>query len=128
MNHPRVLLAVIVAFGAAALSLVYASRSQLPPVPFDKTIWLNGETVEFSSDAPRLRMADGLVDSRILLGKRRSELESLLGPPTKTDKFRNFDLVYWLGADRGFMGIDSEWLVIRLDSNDKTIRASIVSD
>ncbi len=73
-------------------------------------------------------MADGLVDSRILLGKRRSELESLLGPPTKTDKFRNFDLVYWLGADRGFMGIDSEWLVIRLDSNDKTIRASIVSD
>ena len=128
MNHPRVLLAVIVVCCAAALSLVYASCSQSPPVPFDRTIWLNGENVQFSSDAPRLRMADGLVGSRVLLGKRRSEVESLLGPPTKTDKFRNFDLVYWLGAERGYMSIDSEWLVIRLDSNDKTIKASIVSD
>src|SRR5216110_867681 len=80
---------------------------------FDPTIWGNGEHAEFTSDAPRLRMADGLVASGVLIGKSRPHIEQMLGRATNTEKFRNFDLVYLLGAERSFFSIDSEWLVIR---------------
>jgi hypothetical protein len=39
---------------------------------------------------------------------------ALLGEPPKTEYFKEFDLVYYLGPERGFMGIDSEWLVLKL--------------
>jgi hypothetical protein len=73
-------------------------------------------------------MADGLVRSGVLLGKTRGEIESMLGPAPKTDYFRDFDLVYWLGPERGFIGIDSEWLVIRLDGVGKASEVLIATD
>lgn len=127
MKRSQIFLAGIVVCGAVGLSLSLFFRSHTAPVPFERAAWLNGENAS-STDAPRLRMADGLVASRVLLGKPRAELEALLGPPTKTNKFKNFDLVYWLGPERGFMSIDSEWLVIRFDSTNKAVQASIVGD
>lgn len=110
-----------------ATFLAGCSGSQSSPVPFDRTRWLEGEGANFSP-APRLRMADGLLSSRTLLGKRRSEVEEMLGPDTDTDKFRNNDLVYWLGAQRSYMPIDSEWLVVRFDKNGQVTEARIVYD
>ena len=72
-------------------------------------------------------MADGLVATGALLGRGAKEVASQLGPPTDTDKFKNDDLVYWLGAERGFLGVDSEWLVIRF-AGDKVVEATIVRD
>jgi outer membrane protein assembly factor BamE (lipoprotein component of BamABCDE complex) len=63
-----------------------------------------------------------------LLGKTRSEIETMLGAPTQTDKFRDYDLVYWLGDERGYMSIDSEWLAMRFDKTNKTSKAIIVCD
>jgi hypothetical protein len=48
-----------------------------------------------------------------LVGKDQHEIDDLLGPPTDTSKFRSYDRVYWLGAERGLLGMDSEWLVLR---------------
>ena len=96
--------------------------------PFDQAVWLAGEMVAPSPEAPRLSMADGLVSSRTLIGKTRTEVEAMLGPVTKTDKFRQYDLVYWLGASRGFMPIDSEWLVLRLDERGEVSDSRIVTD
>jgi hypothetical protein len=73
-------------------------------------------------------MADGLVSSGILLSKTRSEVQAMLGPATETDKFRDYDLVYWLGPERSYMSIDSEWLVVRLDRSGRVRKAHIVSD
>jgi hypothetical protein len=97
------------------------------PAPFDQVTWCLGESPFLSKGAPRLRMADGLVGSRALLGRNAQDVASLLDPPTKTDKFKNYDLVYWLGAERGFLSVDSEWLLIRF-GNDKVVEANIVRD
>ena len=63
---------------------------------FDAAAWKLGADPLYGSEAPRLRLADGLVRSRSLLGKSASELEAMLGP------------------ERSFVSIDSEWLVIKL--------------
>lgn len=97
-------------------------------MPFDRTVWLEGDHAAFTTDAPRLRMADGLISTQILLGKERSAVEAMLGPPSGTEKFRNYDLVYWLGAERGSMPIDSEWLVVRFDKHGRLGDALIVHD
>ena len=128
MNRRKTLIAVAIAGGVLALSVAVLWHLQTMASPFDRTIWHQGEQGKFSLDAPRLRMADGLIRSHILIGKTRSELEAMLGPATRTDKFRDYGLVYWLGAERGFMSIDSEWLVIRIDKSNKAFEASIVSD
>jgi hypothetical protein len=117
---------------ACALPLIGCSGSVADPAAFDRNAWLAGETADFSSEAPRLRMADGLVSSRGLIGKDRSEIAALLGPDSDTDKFRSYDrsreLVYWLGAERSFISIDSEWLVVRFDRNGRVAEARIVRD
>jgi len=127
MKLPRTtFLCVLVGALAVGLGLVWYSANR--PTSFDQAVWLGGEKAGFSSDAPRLRMADGLLASRILEGKSRAEVESMLGSPTRTNKFRDFDLVYWLGAERGFISIDSEWLVIRFDAGNSVNMVSIVRD
>lgn len=52
----------------------------------------------------------------------------MLGPPSDVGYFRTYDLVYWLGLERGFMRIDSEWLVVRLDATGTATEARIVND
>jgi hypothetical protein len=73
-------------------------------------------------------MADGLLRSQTLLGKSRTEIEALLGPPTSTDKFRDSGLAYWLGPERGFISIDYEWLTLNFDQTGKVRDARIVTD
>lgn len=83
----------------------------------------------------RLTMVDDLLDSGVLDDKSLSEVLELLGPddgPEGTGYgagyFRNWDLVYWLGTERGFIGIDSEWLVVKFDSTDRVSRCRIATD
>ena len=52
----------------------------------------------------------------------------MLGEPPETEYFRDWDLVYWLGPERGFMSIDSEWLVLRLHENGRAAECRIVRD
>ena len=73
-------------------------------------------------------MADGLVASGVLIGKTRIDIETMLGAPTKTAKFKNYDLVYWLGAERGYISIDSEWLVVRFANTGEAREVRIVRD
>jgi hypothetical protein len=73
-------------------------------------------------------MADGLVWFGTLDGKSRAFVSELLGAPTPTDKWRSWDLVYWLGAERSFLSIDSEWLVIRFNDQGVVVEIRIVRD
>ena len=61
-------------------------------------------------------------------GRSRGEIVALLGEPTTTDYFKDYDLVYWLGPERGLISIDSEWLVIRLDSLGRVSDFRLVTD
>ena len=52
----------------------------------------------------------------------------MLGEPPHTGYFKDWDLVYWLGRERGFISIDSEWLVVRLDPKGWVREYRIVRD
>lgn len=73
-------------------------------------------------------MADDLVENKKLIGLTRQEVLARLDEPPKTEYFKNFNLVYYLGPERGFMGIDSEWLVLKLGPEGRVVKATIAHD
>jgi hypothetical protein len=58
----------------------------------------------------------------------RGQVTAIVGKPTKTEYFKEWDLVYWLGPERGWVSIDSEWLVFRFNSQQKVTDCKIVRD
>src|SRR6185503_12498840 len=93
--------------------------------PFDANLWTDPIRVE---KGIRLRMADSLIARGTLQGKTRDEVVALLGAPRDGDYFSDWDLVYWLGPERGFISIDSEWLVIKFDREDRGADVQIITD
>ena len=100
------LLVLVVVIVGCAFELRY-----LPIRPFDAEMWRHTQA---SGSTIRLSMVEWLVRSGRLDGLTRPQLLELLGPPTDSAYFQDWDLVYLLGPERGLYGIDSEWLVIRL--------------
>ena len=76
----------------------------------------------------RHRMADWMIGTGSLIGKRKEEVIAQLGDPPPTDYFTDWSLVYNLGAERGWLSIDSEWLVIRHNAAGIITEARIVRD
>jgi hypothetical protein len=118
-----VCIVLLVVLAIAAIMLFGPHR-----VPFDSQAWKLGHTVIGISDIERFGMAEDLIDSEVLLGKPRAVVLDLLGPPPETPYFREYDLVYYLGAERSYMSIDSEWLLIKFNEDDQAIEVVIRSD
>jgi len=91
---------------------------------FDPAVWRNRAT----SDSVRLQMADDLVRNHKLKGLTKVEVVTLLGQPPQTPYFKAYDLVYYLGPERGFMSIDSEWLIVKLGADGRVAEAKIGRD
>ncbi len=98
------------------------------PLPLVHSWWIAGQDHWNDPWHRRQRMADGMLVTRSLMGLTRTEVIATLGAPPPTDYFRDWSMVYNLGAERGFVSIDSEWLVIRLDASDRVSEARIVTD
>jgi len=98
----------------------YASR-----VAFESAAWKAENSVE--AQRIRVRMVDDLLAKHRLVGMSRAQLEALLGVPPETPYFREYDYVYWLGPERGFISIDSEWLVVKINDG-AVVSAKIVTD
>lgn len=91
---------------------------------FDSTLWKNSENSELHE---RLWMVDDLLQSRRLIGMTRAQVDALLSKAPSTEYFSDYDYVYWLGPERGFMSIDSEWLGIKF-KDDIVIDARLLRD
>jgi hypothetical protein len=77
----------------------------------------------------RVHMVDHLLNKYRLAEMNKEEVYELLGKPTETEYFREQNnIVYYLGPERGFISIDSEWLVIWFDNQDKVIEYKILRD
>jgi hypothetical protein len=98
------------------------------PLPFIAEWWRAGEQHWSDPWHRRHRIADWLVLSNRLIGHSREDVVTLLGEPPPTEYFKEWDMVYVLGAERGFISIDSEWLVLRLDDRRVVLEARIVRD
>src|SRR4051794_29263959 len=104
------------------------AEAYLHATRFDPAAWKARSMDEGAMWPTRLRMADDLVDRNLQNRVLRAQVEELLGPPDKTSYFQNWDLVYQLGPERGFIRIDSEWLVFRVDSGARVVEYRIVRD
>jgi hypothetical protein len=97
------------------------------PLPFDRAQW--DATYDLPSDTTRHRMADGLVQSKALIGKSRSEIAELLGPPEERVLWpEHWDTNYYLGPCRHIVGIDTEFLVLKFDGNGIVTTAGVTED
>ena len=94
---------------------------------FDSEQWKAG-AAERNTVGTRWTMVKDLQRRHSLVGMSRPEVLDLLGDSDSTSKFADYDFVYWLGAERGFVSIDSEWLVLRLDSAGTVAEARVVTD
>jgi hypothetical protein len=109
----------------AVAAVVVMWRLRFPGQAFDPVAWQDEAQVR---QEVRLGMADRLVAQGTLRGKVRAEVVEMLGEPPPTGYFSEWDLVYWLGPERGFIRIDSEWLVIRLGPDGRVTEYRIVRD
>jgi hypothetical protein len=100
---------------------------------FDPVVWKRDNAAAFRHasydqiyQATRDRMVDDLLKRHHLIGVAKAEATALLGEPdfSRSEPFPNCDLIYWLGPDdRGPMGhLDSLWLVMRCDTNGRTVQ------
>jgi Zn-dependent protease len=104
------------------------ARERLARRSFDSVEWKASLSDGENTTPVRLRMVDDLLRHHRLEGMERADVLSLLGVPPSTGYFREYDLVYWLGPERSFFSIDSEWLGIRLDPSGRVAAAQILRD
>lgn len=63
-------------------------------------------------------MVDDLLETYELKGMTKEEIILLLGEATDTEYFKTENnMVYYLGPERGWIRIDSEWLVLEFKEN-----------
>ena len=133
---PRWLRITLIVIGLAVLTVIVggwlflrslSSTSRCYERRFTPARW-NDSTLAFGPAAIRGCVVDDLLRRERLRGRTRAEIVALLGEPPRTEYFRDYDLVYWLGPERSMMSIDSEWLVFRLDSTGRVIEHRLVTD
>jgi hypothetical protein len=125
---PRSLWISLAAVGLAVFTLVLVWMFRTPGREFDQQLWRDYADLNQTGRYPRLEMADRFLAMGGLGGQSRAEIVDMLGEPPDTKYFRDWDLVYWLGPERGFMSIDSEWLVFRLDTRGRVVDYRVVRD
>lgn len=77
----------------------------------------------------RVWMVDDLLIQYEIESMSKEEIIELLGEPTNTAYFKEVNnIVYWLGAERSLVSIDSEWLVIWFNDENKVERYEIMRD
>ena len=109
-----------------AIYMISIGTIEFEPMKFEMLTWKNSEP-EMSWESTRLKMADDLIENHLKVGLTKTEVIQLIGEPDETNYFNNYDMVYYLGRERNIVGIDSEWLVIKL-KEDKVELFSLVND
>lgn len=113
-------LLVVAYFAGIPMIEDYSSRRA-----FDSTLWKSKSDMK---EGVRIHMIDDLMKRHKLIGMTKESIEKLLGEPPESEYFRGTcDWLYWLGPERGFMSIDSEWLCIKY-TGDMASEAKIVRD
>lgn len=95
---------------------------------FDAPAWRAATDDRWSEWPVRLTMADDLLRSGVLRAKSQEDIVSLLGKPDPSRGWEKWDMVYFLGPQRGFLRIDGEWLVIKLGSDGTAQEIAIIAD
>ena len=118
----------LMATAVGYLSLAPRQENYAHRAKFESAGWSSESRDQTSLWPTRLRMVDDLIASKRLDGLQRSEVTALLGPADETEYFKNWDLVYWLGPERGWIRVDSEWLVLRFNGSGRVAEYRVARD
>ena len=98
-------------------------------------LWVHEQQSDFSivkweaEPYERVWMVDDLLTQYDFVGMDVSSLEAILGKDTDTSYFEApRRLVYYLGDERGFISIDSEWLVFDVSEEGIVTNVNILRD
>ena len=105
-----------------SLALVLSGCSSA--VAFDPAKWKSADL----DGRVRAEMLPDLLNRHPLQGMSKTEVISLLGEPTPTDKWEGADMIYVLGNDGSYTPIDHEWLLIKLDGQGRVSSFETVKD
>jgi hypothetical protein len=127
---------ILISFGVACAGLWFflgdAVEDRLHRRHFEAALWRNHENAtQELMWPPRLCMVDDLMRGGRLDRLSSNQVVALLGPPEEKGfpgGAKDSHLHYWLGPERGFIRIDSEWLFITFDANQKVTRYWIYRD
>lgn len=103
---------------------------------FSAPSWKDRAFIDHSDrDSPRSRTVDDLLASSVLVGKSREDITALLG---MDDGLRgtgyaggfcdDYDFVWFVGPEPGWISVDSQWLVIKLSPEGKAAEVKTVTD
>lgn len=108
------MLARAAAMGVAAVGVVWL------------VVWL-AKPPGIPDDWPaEFRTIDGVIERRELIGLTRGDVEAKYGTPAHTSGPPENTVTYRLGSQRaGFIGIDEDWLVLRMDAQGKVVEVMI---
>ena len=107
---------------AIVTGIIYVLFLLFSPDEFNPEIWVN-------KPAERVDMIDSLFSEVELKGKTKTEIKKLLGEEEEKAYFKESNnLVYYLGDERSFISIDSEWLVLWFDDKDRVTDYEIKTD
>ena len=112
-----------IAFGilvVVALAIIIASVVYHQNHTFSTPKWLN-------NPEKRTAIVDNLLEQHKLVGMAEADVIALLGEPNNNYGYFNADnrYVYYMGAERGLISIDSEWLI--LDFKDGIVSESFIT-
>jgi len=128
-------LAMVVAVsiaGYAAWRVYAGARGQLSESRCDghgtfvRSDWMDS-TMTKGKLAVRGCMVDDLLDRHELRGMTRAQVIELIGEPDATRDLPEYDLVYWLGPERGLIGTDSEYLVMKVDKANRVTSVELIT-
>ena len=105
---------------AFVLAIIIASVAYHDKHTFSTSKWLD-------DPEGRTAIVDDLLEKYELVGMSEDDVLSLLGEPDNYYGYFNADnrYVYYMGAERGLFGIDSEWLI--LDFMDGVVSDSYIT-
>ena len=110
---------------AAAIALTVGSNAYARGLPtgsfakqFDSSVWLRPTSSLYANgDITERQKMLGNAIQQVVQNGQKSNILAMLGPSDNSGYFssQGRDLLYCLGPERGFLSIDSEWLLIWLD-------------
>jgi hypothetical protein len=119
-----IVLATMVVGGYAAWRAYSSAREQLSEsrcdghTTFVRSDWMD-TTMSRGKLAVRGCMVDDLLEKHELRGMTRAGVVALIGEPERSEIFPEYDMVYLLGPERGLIGTDFEYLVMKLDQSNR---------
>jgi hypothetical protein len=100
-------------------------KSYLQETNFDSARWKNHLHLD-DHDTIKQKMLRDLLSQHKLIGMTVEHINQLLGLPSKTPYFKDYDYVYWLGPEKG-LGVDSQWLCIKFQEG-VVAKADVLTD